>query len=145
MRWSEAYECGDAPIDAEHRELFEQANRLLGGLVDPGVSRPQLIETYEALVESIVTHFRHEEARREASGYAALAEHRCVHASLLRRPRRLHEDFRATDCGIGTMIEFVVRDVVVGHLLHVDRHYYPCVAAHACAAGPRSVDGACEG
>ena len=123
--WQEGYECGDATIDGEHRELFQLANKLIDAALleheDPGAVRAAL----GRLLEHVVRHFADEEAILERLHYAQLPAHRHTHAGLVRRGLRMAEQFEAGEGSVGAIVEFLAQDVVARHLMVVDRAFFP--------------------
>jgi hemerythrin len=73
IEWRDAFRTGIDDIDAEHQQLFALVKRL-----DTGSAKRVLDE----LVEYVVTHFTHEEALMQASGYPGLQQHIELHEKL---------------------------------------------------------------
>jgi diguanylate cyclase (GGDEF)-like protein/hemerythrin-like metal-binding protein len=130
--WRENYACGEARIDAEHRELFDLANELIN-LALPGANQDsaRTEAALVALLQHLDSHFRHEEAILAERGYARLEEHRNAHASLLRRAGELHALAKAGgSTTFGALVDFLASDVVSRHLMTADRDYYPLFQAN---------------
>jgi len=125
LAWQEAYECGEPTIDAEHRELFAMANRLIEASSraqsEPGV----FLSMLDLLVVHVRRHFADEEAILGRLGYAELEPHRRAHEGLLRRAGWLRERAQAGEATLGAVVEFLAQDVVARHLLTVDRAFFP--------------------
>jgi hemerythrin len=73
IEWREGFRTGIAEVDAEHQQLFALVKRLA-----PHSVKSVLGE----LVEYVVTHFTHEEALMQASGYPGLQQHIELHEVL---------------------------------------------------------------
>lgn len=133
--WREAYESGDPAIDREHRELFDLANALiqaaLSGEEDPVRVGPAL----HSLLDHVARHFSHEEALLDQLGYARLAAHRRAHAGLLGRANELREAVANGQASLGSMVEFLAKDVVARHLLGADRDFFPLIQSDAARRG----------
>ncbi len=125
LAWQEAYESGEPDIDAEHRELFARANRVIELSLGQPRAGDGRLEALDDLVEHSRRHFAHEEAILGRAGYAALDKHRRAHAGLLRRAGVLRSRLAAGESSLGAVVEFVAQDVVVRHLLTVDRAFFP--------------------
>ena len=123
--WQEAYECGEATIDGEHKQLFAMANDLIEAVsrlpADPRAVRLSL----DALVEHVRRHFADEEAILAAHQYAELELHQRAHAGLLRRAGYLSEQAQDGTVSLGAVVDFLAQDVVGRHILTMDRAFHP--------------------
>lgn len=137
LAWQEAYECGEATIDHEHRELFALANGLIDVLADAGSSREPVLAALDALLAHVGRHFADEEAILARLGYADLEPHRRAHAGLLRRAGHLRERALAGEASLGAVVEFLAQDVVARHMLTVDRAFFPLFARAGAAPEPQ--------
>lgn len=134
LQWSEAYECGEATIDAQHRRLFELANELIEAALDAKPDRESLNARFEALLTHVARHFADEEEILESRRYAKLEAHRRAHAGLLSRAVRLQQKAAAGDIALGELVEFLAHDVVARHLLTADREFFPLFSVPVAAA-----------
>ncbi len=77
LEWTPELSVGDAVIDAQHRELFRRAARLLEGLRrgEPG----EIGELVGFLREYVVEHFSTEEALMREVRYPGFARHKAEH------------------------------------------------------------------
>ena len=129
LYWLEAYECGDPSIDAEHRELFDLGNALIGVAMEqhtePGAWRAAL----DSMLAHLTRHFRDEEALLDRLGYPRLAEHRRAHADLLTQAGALRAAVDDGEATLGHLVNFLVNDVVALHVLRVDLDFYRLVRA----------------
>jgi len=123
--WQEAYECSDATIDGEHRELFVRANRLIDAAFRAEVAPGKLRSALDELLDHVQRHFTDEEAILAQLHYADLEQHKRSHAGLLRRPSFLKERAEAGEATLGAVVEFLAQDVVARHLMTVDRAFFP--------------------
>lgn len=123
--WQEAYECGEASIDREHRELFSLANDLINASVGNDGDAGTVLPVFDRLLDHIAGHFSSEEALLERHGYAQLDLHRRAHASLLGRARELRAALARGEAALGSIVEFLAVEVVAQHLFKADRSYFP--------------------
>ncbi|HEX7603882.1 MAG TPA: diguanylate cyclase, partial [Polyangiaceae bacterium] len=123
--WQEAYECGDATIDGEHRELFVRANRLIDAAFRAEVAPAKFRTALDDLVGHVKRHFDDEEAILAQLHYVDLEQHKRSHAGLLRRARFLRERAETGEATLGAVVEFLAQDVVARHLMTVDRAFFP--------------------
>ena len=126
--WQEGYECGNATIDDEHRELFRLANELIDASLAEPFERASFNAALLTLINHVRKHFADEEAILSSYCYAQLDEHRRSHAGLLQRARRFQELAESGEFDMGDMIEFLAQDVVARHLRIVDRGFFPLFA-----------------
>jgi diguanylate cyclase (GGDEF)-like protein/hemerythrin-like metal-binding protein/PAS domain S-box-containing protein len=122
--WRAAYNSGNPVIDHEHRELFRLANVLLE---KTGAQREAPLEfdaAFDALLRHLVEHFAHEESILASHGYAHLAEHAAQHQALVESAIKLSEQASESIVSMGELVEFLVAEVVAGHLLKKDRTFF---------------------
>jgi len=77
LEWSPALAVGIAEIDAQHRELFRRAGRLIEGIRqgDPD----EVDELVDYLHQYAVNHFGAEEAAMREARYSGYARHKAQH------------------------------------------------------------------
>ena len=135
LLWRPSYDCGEPPIDQEHRELFRLANALLDlAIVDPAPAN--LIPTLDALVEHVVAHFAHEEAILRQRGYTGLERHSGLHKHLVERALHLRGEVEKGHLSFGQLAEFLSQEVVAQHMLREDRDFFPLFGARRPTQAP---------
>jgi hemerythrin len=77
LEWTAALAVGLAEIDAQHRELFRRAGRLLDGL--RAGEAAEIVPLVEFLHQYAVVHFGAEEAAMRAEGYRGYPRHKAEH------------------------------------------------------------------
>jgi hemerythrin len=82
FQWKNAYNVGDALIDAEHKRLFAIANKALNYSYYPNMQK-RLKETLKELYEYIKTHFAHEESYMQKMHFPKLEEHKVLHEKIV--------------------------------------------------------------
>lgn len=127
--WQEVYESGQQRIDADHRELFGRANTLIDAWLSGSHDWAGILRACDHLVEHIIVHFRDEEALLERHAFRGLEAHRRAHSALLRRAEHLRREVVDGSCSLGTMLDFLVSDVIARHLFGADREYFPLFAS----------------
>lgn len=83
LQWIKSFESGSAEIDALHRALLEECNRLLRAL-EEGAAWPCIVAGAGTLVEGCIQHFRHEEELLASTRFPRRAEHVAEHRRLER-------------------------------------------------------------
>ncbi len=124
MEWRSSWESGHPLIDDEHRQLMEMANNLL----DLALSRTEpatLQIPLDELLEHVRKHFEDEEEVLSAVGYPDRSAHAGLHAELVRKALVLKKKLEAGDCAPGVFFDFLVGQVVHGHLLQEDVKFFP--------------------
>jgi diguanylate cyclase (GGDEF)-like protein/hemerythrin-like metal-binding protein len=126
LHWHRTYNCGDATIDLEHRQLFELANALIDAAFTRGANPQAFDFALDKLLVHIARHFAHEEAILARHKYAQLDAHALAHKKLLDRARQLRTAAAAGGgVTIGELVDFLADEVVARHMLKADREFYP--------------------
>jgi hemerythrin len=90
LQWTQALSVGDDEIDAQHRELFRRAARLLDGIKR---GEPEEIGALvDFLHEYAVTHFGAEEAWMRDVHYGGYAEHKAEHDRFVKDILRMSDE-----------------------------------------------------
>jgi hemerythrin-like metal-binding protein len=126
--WDNIYSVGHEQIDAQHRRLFDIANRFHDAFVamhGPAV----LSEVFGELVDYTVTHFTDEERLLQTVGYPDIAAHRRHHEKLVELVQTYRRQLEAGENGIERRIMEFLKAWLNGHILGTDRNYKEFVAA----------------
>jgi diguanylate cyclase (GGDEF)-like protein/hemerythrin-like metal-binding protein len=139
LRWKPAFACGHAVIDQEHEALFTLANRLLDAAELRESNPAEFAAAFDALLTQASEHFAHEETILQAHGFTDLAEHAQLHRTLLDRARELHAAVHASDLvAVNGLVQFLVSELVAGHMLGADRAFGSLFAASSAHAQNRT-------
>ncbi len=125
LNWHDAYNCGQAQIDAEHQELFDLANALMNSTFKRADHPEEFNSALEKLLASMVKHFADEEAILAEHHYAELPAHVRAHKRLVERALQLRTASEAGGITVGELVDFLADEVVAKHMLKVDRGFYP--------------------
>lgn len=128
LTWLAAYESGHPEIDHQHRELFELVNALVAATLGRQDDPERIHELLDALLAHLREHFSDEESLLERLGCERLAQQREAHAALLTRAVELREQALAGTVQPGSLVEFLCKELIAGHVLTTDRHYLPLPA-----------------
>jgi diguanylate cyclase (GGDEF)-like protein/hemerythrin-like metal-binding protein len=125
LEWLEGYECGNATIDGEHREIFRLANELIDASLGEPFEPAAFKAAMAALIEHVERHFADEEAILRKYCYAQFEEHHRSHAGLLARAKRFQKLADSGEFNMANVVEFLAQDLVARHLRIVDRGFFP--------------------
>jgi diguanylate cyclase (GGDEF)-like protein/hemerythrin-like metal-binding protein len=128
LEWQEGYECGEPTIDREHRQLFDLGTALIALAMRREHEPDRFRAALDDLFAHVEWHFHNEEELLARVCYPRLAGHRRSHAGLLTRARELERTVDSGAAGLGDLVDFLVTDVISGHLVRVDRDYFPLFA-----------------
>ncbi|WP_164844342.1 hemerythrin family protein [Azoarcus sp. DN11] len=139
--WHPSFASGNAELDAEHRELFDEINALWTLIV---AERPidEICATIDALYGKMLRHFHDEERLLQRIGYPELAAHVRMHAALTARADAVIEDFRRDRADFGPLFTFLAHDMVARHIVNQDRAYFPYLEAASQPDGTASAPAA---
>jgi diguanylate cyclase (GGDEF)-like protein/hemerythrin-like metal-binding protein/PAS domain S-box-containing protein len=124
LTWKPRYACGEQTIDKEHRQLFLLANTILEQATAPNLDSIALNRAFDALLAHVVQHFADEEEILRAHGYAHQEAHAECHKQLLERALNLRRQADASGVSVGDLVDFLVSDVVVSHMLREDWNFH---------------------
>jgi len=121
--WDEAYASGNQMIDAQHELLFRSSNALLAAVIS-GQPAVEVNLRLETLMAHAAQHFHDEEQLLRTSGYPDLEGHLAAHNRLLKEANDLRLGARGGDIDFGRLVTYLATNLVKGHLLVEDRHYF---------------------
>jgi len=124
LSWKPSYACGEPTIDMEHRQLFRLANALLDHAMANGKDASAFNKAFDDMLSHVVKHFSDEEEILRTHGYERLEEHASIHKRLVDRALSLQRQANDSGVSMDALIQFLVSDVVVGHLLREDRDFF---------------------
>ena len=125
LTWHESYDCGEATIDQEHRQLFELTNTLINAAFKRESNPHEFEDALKKLLAHVVKHFADEEAILARHHYADLDVQVRAHKMLIEHALRLRDAAAAGGVTIGEFVDFLADEVVAQHMLKVDREFYP--------------------
>ena len=123
--WRRSYQCGDATIDREHKDLFMHGNTLIRAVANGRIPLGKLPEMLDELIDSVMAHFRNEEFILLRYGYAELESHGQKHQHLIERALELRSMAVSGELALADVVSFIARDVVAEHMLVDDHDYFP--------------------
>lgn len=127
FHWHEAYNCGDATIDREHRQLFELANILVESAFVRNENPDRFVADLEKLLTHVVQHFADEEAILAQNNYIDLEAHAHAHRMLIEHALKLKDAAVAGGVSVGELVDFIADEVIVQHMIKMDRQFYSSI------------------
>ena len=122
--WRSVYESGNPVIDAQHRELFNDVNQLLGSMLGEG-QIDNVAALVRVFISDVTQHFEDEEAIIKAAGFPGAESHAQLHRTLVDKAHRLADHFARGTLSLGELFEYLAHDLVARHMLIVDRNFFP--------------------
>lgn len=122
MMWKDTYKLGIETIDAQHRELFGMAGRLLHAVED-GKGAQEVGQAVAFLKEYVVKHFRDEEAYQASIQYKGLAEHRALHQGFARKVSKYEQKLEGSGYDDRVVKDFtgLVAAWLIYHVMDADQ------------------------
>lgn len=119
IAWSDRLLLGHDLIDADHRRIFEIADRLHTGMrmADQGTL---VREVLAELTDYTLTHFGREEALMQASGFPGLEDHRFEHELISYRLRNLQHQANNMRTDLVDELEIFLDRWLARHILTSD-------------------------
>jgi len=124
LEWRREWESGSRLVDDQHRQLLELAN----GLMDLSLANqppPLVARQLDELVDHVARHFADEEGVLAEAAYPELPEHSSLHRGLLDEARLLRRHFDQGLADAASFFQFLVSQVVLGHILTADTRFFP--------------------
>ncbi len=119
-----SYESGEPSIDEEHKELFRLASVLINTAMEQDDHPDRFAQAFQALLAHAIKHFAGEEQILAAYEYEDLEEHVRLHRELVLRANKLYQAITTRQLSVGQLIDFIIDDLVKGHMLKKDRKLY---------------------
>jgi len=123
IAWRSEWSSGNRVIDDEHRVLLELSNSLLDLSLSEN-NGTDWMPGMEALLEHVVAHFADEEKILSDLGYPGVVSHSHLHRDLVQKSSELATRVNAGDCSATQLFDFLVNQVVVGHMVKADSVFF---------------------
>jgi diguanylate cyclase (GGDEF)-like protein/hemerythrin-like metal-binding protein len=134
--WRQDWESGNRLIDDEHRTLLDLSNNLLDVSMS-GSTKLEILGAVDALIGHVAAHFADEEKILEEAAYPELAMHADLHKALVQAALDLRSNVETGTVDAGTLFDFLVDQVVVGHMINADMKFFEFTKRLPDAAGIR--------
>jgi hemerythrin len=120
--WDARFETGLAALDGPHQSMVEILNRLHLAMKQ-GRGKAELGDILVFLKDYAATHFAMEEELMARHGYSRTAEHRAIHADLVRQVADLVTRFQAGSGMITLELMNFLEDWLVRHIQGEDSRF----------------------
>lgn len=122
LEWTSMMAVGVDAIDTQHRQLFEQINRLLEAC-NQGKGKESIDQIVNFLEKYVVNHFQAEQKLMQETHYPDYLKHKGLHEQFIESFGRLKEQIAKEGNTINIVI--LTNRMVVGwlndHILNVDK------------------------
>ncbi len=122
LEWREGHGCGNEVLDRQHEMLFELANEVMEKYWS-GEEGRALEKSLERLVDALDAHFKGEEALMEREGFPGVSAHAGEHGKFRGKALNLLSDLRNGAFDAALLMEFLVMDLLAGHMSVGDRAF----------------------
>ena len=135
LHWRKKYESGEKEIDLQHMIIVNMAQKALCLAKTPQLAErgsevyKEAVILIDELIRQVQAHTDFEENFLSGLGWANLESHRADHHRLIahvKDMRRAIDDDKAPD-RLRELIDFLVIDVIVNHILQADCAYFPLI------------------
>lgn len=124
LEWQDRFLCGDLFIDNEHRELFEAINVLIQE-INEGDEVAKTLRALPQMLQKLGKHYHDEEKLMEEIGFSDQVPHSQEHKRILREFSTIEEKIREGQMHPVEFVEFLIRQVAVGHIISYDLQFFP--------------------
>ena len=124
MEWDISLECGVAPIDEQHRELFNAVERLSQTVKSENAAAAAR-KILDFLASYVTNHFAHEESLMEVCHYPHADEHRKLHNDFIQTFIKLRSKFDndSENPRVITEVYHTAISWLVNHIKIVDKRF----------------------
>ena len=121
LEWNERFNVGIPEIDADHRRLFELANKL-NEVVFEHKQKSEVEKILTTMLAEAETHFRREEQFFRPSAAAEVERHSVIHADIIAQLARLSAEIEVSkQSAIWLRKAAIAVSLLVTHLIQEDR------------------------
>lgn len=141
LQWSSALETGFAQVDAEHKRLIDELNKL-GNAIETGAPSPEQLRAALVFLGTYAkTHFANEERCMAENACPSAAANKAAHAQFLKSFSEAQKKINGpSPLVVAQTLHKELCSWVRAHILSVDLHLRKCaksrLANHASAGAP---------
>ncbi|MBN2222312.1 MAG: diguanylate cyclase [Vallitaleaceae bacterium] len=129
FQWQKEWISGNQKIDIEHMQLLDIGNRLLDAVIEkelhPESDYEKVHHLFRELITHIEGHFLNEENILREIAYPDYEKHKAIHVNLASVAKEREKKVFDHTLSPKEAVEFILGDIVIGHLLHDDLKFFP--------------------
>lgn len=122
--WHESWNSGHPEIDKQHKELIHLSNELAHIALERE-NIEKVLDQLQIIMTHVIDHFHYEESILFEVGYDQYESHKAEHNALIDRFQKLLEDAKANKVSIKQCFDQIAGTLIIGHLLHYDKLFFP--------------------
>jgi len=140
VEWDSSMSVGEKSIDAQHKQLFAQINKLIEILSSLSVDVGFLRKTGHFLYTYIKVHFTYEEKYMEENNYPGLENHKKIHQNFIQFYKDFQKELKeemTSDNFSSIEIERLLEKIkkyllewLVQHIKGIDQGYAKYIKSH---------------
>lgn len=124
VEWHESWNSGHPEIDKQHKELIVLSNELAHIALERE-NVENVLTQLQIIMDHVINHFRYEESILFEIGYDQYETHKTEHNALIDRFQILLQDAKANKVSIKECFDQIAGTLIIGHLLHYDKLFFP--------------------
>lgn len=122
IRWDDSVKIGIDRVDRQHQRLVVLINKLHSAMRNRA-AQTVMSQIFKELVDYTVQHFADEERMLEEAGYEKLAEHKKIHAKMVKQVQEYREQFESGAATVTMDLMNLLSDWLINHIKGIDRQY----------------------
>jgi len=123
LQWKQGWDCGEANIDSQHRELFYLLSHLMKCALEE-MEKQQVLDKIDEIVEHVLAHFNYEESVLIKEQYLEVENHKKIHGQLIRRMHEIKSLVSQEEMNELKAFTVIFQEVVADHLLKDDVQFF---------------------
>jgi len=134
IQWTEKYATGVDEIDNQHKEIFNQLNRLHDAITS-GLGKEVIEDIIEFARDYAASHFAFEESCMEKYQCPVARQNKEAHKQFIESINRIREKVSEDTDDAASVLELYhdLREWIQSHILKIDTHIRSCAKAHQSA------------
>lgn len=128
--WNESYNLGIQEIDEQHQRLVGMMNKIYEGIDNETMTKPELEEVLNRMLEYANSHFTMEEKYFHEFGYEKAQEHGIQHQQFRIKVADLKKESAENKESAATDALSYLANWFIDHTQTFDREYIQCFHEH---------------
>ncbi len=139
IKWSDLWNSGHLMIDEQHKSLIQLGNELISESLPTGdIGKQQ--ELLEKFIREMINHFVCEEKIMREINFPDTTVHEVTHEQLIAKVFNMEEEFHKRNLKAGYVVNFIVEEMIVGHIATEDVKYFPYIPKDIQENPPESIN-----